>query len=263
MGRDADYPDTVAVFSEQQAPGLTSQPSFLHGDIVVSVDTRDSVGHATVGGFYQATWSVFADQTTGRNSFQRYEADASHYIPLGSDNWILALHGAAALSSTTAGHDVPFYLMPNLGGRNSRGFTDYRFHDRNMQAYTIESRWRVFSHLDAAAFVDAGSVSPTIRQLRFSDLKPFARQLISRSCEFQNQDTSRGAQRARPVPRRARSYFRRLSSTLTLRLVSFQDRDVVFAVTVQIALPPTDTGSPPTVKVFPRQTFRHRCRGIR
>ena len=63
-------------------------------------------------------------------------------------------------------------MMPNLGGRNSRGFSDYRFSDRNMQSYTVESRWRVFSHLDAAAFVDAGSVAPTIRQLKLSDLKP-------------------------------------------------------------------------------------------
>ena len=172
MGRDAVYPDTVALFSERDAPGLTRQPSFAHGDLSIGVDTRDSVGHATTGGFYQATWSVFTDQSTGRNSFQRYEADASHYIPIGSENWILALHGTAALTSTTTGHEIPFYLMPNLGGRNSRGFADYRFYDRNLQSYTVESRWRVFAHLDAAAFVDAGSVAPTIRQLRFSDLKP-------------------------------------------------------------------------------------------
>jgi hypothetical protein len=172
MGRDAVYPDTVALFSGRDVPGLTSQPSFLHGDLSIGVDTRDSVGHATRGGFYQATWSVYADQTTGRHSFQRYEADASHYVPLGSDNWILAVRGSAALSSTTAGHDVPFYMMPNLGGRNARGFTDFRFYDRNMQAYTVESRWRVFSHLDAAAFVDAGSVASTVRQLTFRDLKP-------------------------------------------------------------------------------------------
>jgi len=172
MGRDTGYPDTVALFSEREAPGLTAQPSYLHGDLSIGVDTRDSVGHATRGGFYQVTGSIYADQTTGRNDFQRYEVDASHYIPLGYENWILALRGFAALTSTTAGHEVPFYMMPNLGGRNSRGFTDYRFHDRNMQSYTIESRWRVFAHLDAAAFMDAGSVAPTIRQLRIADLKP-------------------------------------------------------------------------------------------
>lgn len=172
MERETTYPDIFAIFSEHDTPGLTSQPSFLHGDLTMSIDTRDSVGHATKGGFYQATWSVFADQTTGRNTFQRYEADVSHYIPLGSDNWVLALHGAAALTSTTSGHEVPFYLMPDLGGRNARGFADYRFTDRNMQTYTVESRWRVFSHLDAAVFVDAGSVAPTIRDLKASDLKP-------------------------------------------------------------------------------------------
>jgi surface antigen Omp85-like protein len=172
MGREAGYPDTVALFTDRGAPGLSQQPAFLHGDVSLGVDTRDSVGHATRGGLYQATWSTFVDQNTGLNSFQRYEAEASQYVPLGTDNWILALHGATVLSAIRGRHEVPFYLMPNLGGRNDRGFADYRFHDRNMQAYSIESRWRVFAHLDAAAFVDAGSVSTTMRGLKFSDLKP-------------------------------------------------------------------------------------------
>jgi len=41
-----------------------------------------------------------------------------------------------------------------------------------MQTYSVESRWRVFAHLDAAVFADAGSVAPTIRGLRMSELKP-------------------------------------------------------------------------------------------
>jgi outer membrane protein assembly factor BamA len=166
------YPSTTAIFSEREAPGLTNQPTFFHGDVGVSVDTRDSVGHPTTGGFYQATWTRYKDQEGGRNSFDRYEVDASHYVPLGSDNWILALHAATAVSSTSSGHDVPFYLMPNLGGRNLRGYSDFRFHDRNMQTYTVESRWRIFAHVDAAAFIDAGSVAPTIGGLKYSDLKP-------------------------------------------------------------------------------------------
>ena len=43
----------------------------------------------TGGGYYQATWSTYHDQETGHYSFERYEADATHYVPLGSDNWIL------------------------------------------------------------------------------------------------------------------------------------------------------------------------------
>jgi len=172
MRRPAIYPDTLAVFTEASAPGLAEQPSFLHGDVSLTVDVRDYPGHPTAGGFFQVTWSGFADERTGQNSFQRYEAEATQYVPTPSDNWILALHGYAALSDATSGHIVPFYLMPNLGGRNLRGYTDFRFHDRNLQSYSVESMWRVFSHVDAAAFVDAGSVAREIRQLKFTDLKP-------------------------------------------------------------------------------------------
>jgi hypothetical protein len=172
MGRSAIYPDTLARFAEPDAPGLRGQPSYLHADVSLTSDTRNYRGHPTAGGFYQATWSVFTDQKTGRNSFQRYEAIASHYVPLHWDNWILALHGSAVLSRVTTGHIVPVYFMPNLGGRNLRGFADYRFHDRNMQSYGIESRWGVFTHVDGVAFVDLGSVAPTVKALRASDLKP-------------------------------------------------------------------------------------------
>jgi outer membrane protein assembly factor BamA len=173
MSGDQFYPSTTSIFSAAQAPGLFDQPTaFFHGDLGFSIDTRDSIGHPTAGGFYQATWSTYQDQETGHYSFQRYEADATHYMPLGSDNWILALHGGAALSTTHAGHEVPFYLMPNLGGRNLRGYADYRFHDRNMQTYGAELRWRIFAHVDAAAFADAGSVASTIQRLKFSDVKP-------------------------------------------------------------------------------------------
>jgi hypothetical protein len=171
MVRPAIYPSTVAVFAEREAPGITDQPPYFHADVSAVVDTRDYPGHPTGGGFYQATWATYADQKSGLNTFQRYEADAAQYVALGSHDWILALRGAAVISDTTAGHAVPFYLMPNLGGRNLRGFTDYRFHDRNMQSYTIESRWRVFAHVDGAAFADVGSVAPTIKQLKFRDLK--------------------------------------------------------------------------------------------
>ena len=172
MGRSAIYPDTLDAFTESGAPGLSGSPSFLHTDLSLTADSRDYPGHPTRGGFYQAVWSMYADQQTGEHSFQRYEAGASHYVPLGSDKWILALSAGAVLSRVPDGNSVPIYLMPNLGGRNQRGFADYRFHDLNVQSYSVESRWRLFSHVDVAGFVDLGSVSPTIRQLALSDLKP-------------------------------------------------------------------------------------------
>lgn len=170
-GRSTTYPDTLDIFTDREAPGLTSGASFLHGDVALSADTRDYPGHPTEGGLYQATVSVFADQKSGRHSFQRYELEAAQYLPLGSDKWVLALRGTGVFSTVTSGNTVPFYLTPSLGGRNLRSFADYRFHDHNMQSFNVESRWKLFEHLDTVAFVDLGSVAPTVRQLNLSDLK--------------------------------------------------------------------------------------------
>jgi outer membrane protein assembly factor BamA len=171
-GRNPRYPDTIALFDERDAPGISEQPSFVHGDLSLSVDTRDYPEHPTRGGFYAATATAFIDETAHRETFRRYEVEVSQFVPLHSPTLILALHGQAIASDASAGHSVPFYLMPNVGGRNLRGFRDYRFHDRSMQSYSVETRWRLFSHIDLAGFVDAGSVAPRVARLTFSDLKP-------------------------------------------------------------------------------------------
>jgi hypothetical protein len=40
-----------------------------------------------------------------------------------------------------------------------------------MQVFNAESRWALFSHLDAAVFVDAGKVASRAGDLDFTDLK--------------------------------------------------------------------------------------------
>jgi outer membrane protein assembly factor BamA len=67
---------------------------------------------------------------------------------------------------------VPFYLLPSLGGKNTlRGYYDYRFHDRDMEVFNVESRWGLFTHLDTAVFFDTGKVAPQASDLRFTGLK--------------------------------------------------------------------------------------------
>ena len=119
-------------------------------------------GDGDGGSFYQATWSIYSDRG-GRHSLHSFDAEATRYIPLASANWVLALRGWTVLSHVAAGKEVPFYLMPNVGGRNGRGYRDYRFHDRNMQSYSVESRWAIFDHVDAALFVDLGNVAASPR----------------------------------------------------------------------------------------------------
>ena len=56
--------------------------------------------------------------------------------------------------------------MPSLGGANAlRGYSNYRFHDRHLLLASAESRWPIFAHLDAAVFVDAGTVAARVGDL--------------------------------------------------------------------------------------------------
>jgi len=165
-------PSTVDLFSDATAPGIVAPPSFLHGDILAALDLRDHKGHPTGGGLYQFGASTYSDRDSGTYSFRRYEVDASQFVPLFTKKWILALHGREVFSDTVSGHVVPFYLMPSLGGKNTlRGYHDYRFHDNDMQAFNAEVRCALFTHLDAAAFADAGKVASRAGDLDGRDLK--------------------------------------------------------------------------------------------
>ena len=166
-------PSTFRLFTDASAPGLSSSPpSFLHGDLDVVLDWCDHVGHPTEGGVFRAAIGGYSDRDQGTYSFRRYELEASQAIPLFTSKWVVALHGWEVFSDASAGHDVPFYLMPSLGGQNTlRGYTDYRFHDRDMQSFNAESRFAVFSHLDVAAFYDTGKVASRAGDLDFSGMK--------------------------------------------------------------------------------------------
>jgi outer membrane protein assembly factor BamA len=60
----------------------------------------------------------------------------------------------------------PFYLLPSLGGSNTlRSYADYRFHDRHLALSTAEARVALFTHVDAAAFFDAGNVAAQFKDL--------------------------------------------------------------------------------------------------
>jgi hypothetical protein len=143
------YPDTQEIFGEDGAPGLTEQPSFIHGDLSLTFDSRDHPGHPTRGGFYRATWERFANRDGGRFSFQRYEGEVGHFLSVVRHVWVIAARGWTVISTADDGNIVPFYLLPTLGGQNTlRGYPDYRFHDRDLIAITGESRWAITSHVD-------------------------------------------------------------------------------------------------------------------
>jgi hypothetical protein len=171
-GPRVPVPNTIDLFTDATAPGIFAPPSFLHGDVQVAVDLRDHKGHATGGGLYQFVAAAYSDRDSGTYSFRRYEVDAAQFVPIFTKRFILALHGREVFSDAADGHVVPFYLMPSLGGKNTlRGYHDYRYHDNDMQAFSGEVRSALFTHLDAAVFVDAGKVASRAGDLDLRNLK--------------------------------------------------------------------------------------------
>jgi len=152
------WPATSQVFP--QDPGVASQPSFLHGSASIVADTRNYPSHPTSGGLYRSGFAMYSDRDGGQFSFRRYDVEGLQIVPVKGDTWILAMHGWAVFSSTSSNDQVPFYMLPSVGGQDTlRGYDDYRFHDRNMLLASAESRWALFRDVDAVAFFDAGNVA--------------------------------------------------------------------------------------------------------
>ncbi|OYV98037.1 MAG: hypothetical protein B7X11_06160, partial [Acidobacteria bacterium 37-65-4] len=153
------YPNTQSLFSDTLAPGLDAQPRFWHADVSATIDTLDHPGHPTHGGLIQVAASAFRDRDLNQYSFQRAELVAIRFVPVVDNLWTVALRGTVVASTTSGANQVPFYVLPSLGGQSLlRGFESDRFHDRNLIAFNLESRWAVFAHLDAALFADFGEV---------------------------------------------------------------------------------------------------------
>ena len=165
---DRDEPDTSVLHRTDPAAALSRQPRFVHGELSIAADTRRHESYSTRGAMVRGSWSTYRDRAAGALTFNRYEAEAAWFLPVGSAAVVVA-HFWGVFTDTQSGDDVPFYMMPSLGGHNTlRGYADYRFHDRNLVVGNIESRWAVLEHVDAALFLDAGNVATRAADLDFA-----------------------------------------------------------------------------------------------
>lgn len=189
-----DFPPASLIAPNNPVFALEQQPLFGHAALSFIADTRDFPGHATRGGLVSLTAARFSDRDTGRFSFTRYEVEGERFVPLTHTPVVLAVHGWLVASKADDGRDVPFYLQPTIGGQNTlRSFDDYRFDDRHALVLNVEARVPVMTHLDGAAFVDAGDVAARIGDLDLARRSyGVGVQLHSRRQTFARVDLARG-----------------------------------------------------------------------
>lgn len=150
-----------------------ASPTYRHSRLFAEYDSRTSPAYTRSGGLYRVDWSDYHDtKAGGRYSFRRIDAGVAQFVPLLRENWVIALRAAAASTGTAAGHDVPGFLLPALGGSHTlRGYSTWRFRDRESLAFTGAYLWTAGPFVDMALFVDAGQVAPTMRDFNVRDFK--------------------------------------------------------------------------------------------
>ena len=171
-GASEDIASTETVFSDTSAPGLSRQANFLRSGVFGQVDYRDDPAGPKSGGNYVVEYNWHDDRSLNAFDFGRWDIDAQQYIPFFNKSRRLALRVRMTMTRAEAGHRVPFYLQPYIGGSDDlRGFRPYRFTGPNAVVYNAEYRWEIFSGLDGALFCDAGKVMAHRGHLGMSDME--------------------------------------------------------------------------------------------
>ena len=165
------FPSVETVFRPATLPGVGTKTTYLHSQGTVGFDWRTSPGYSRRGGFYGVTLHDYNDKDE-QFGFRQIDYEAIQHFPILREAWVIALRGVAR--STYSKHDqqVPFFLLPYVGGGSTlRGFMSHRFRDQNALALQAEWRIMVNRYMDTAFFYDTGKVAARRADLDLSGLK--------------------------------------------------------------------------------------------
>jgi hypothetical protein len=165
------FPSVETAYTPQTLPGLGASPRYLHTHGTVGFDWRESTGYARRGGFYGVTLHDFKDNDD-QFGFRQLDYEVIQHLPILRETWVISLHGLAQLARPKSDQDVPFFVMPALGGGSTlRGFTSWRFRDQN--SLLLQAEWRIMVNrfMDTAFFYDTGKVAPRASDLGFNNLQ--------------------------------------------------------------------------------------------
>ncbi len=182
-------------YTEQTAPGLTTQPPMVHEQIYLHPHRRFLKRFALD---YNVAYNFYQDTSSGHFSFRRFETTVEHrFYPekkkhggVIEQNYF-SVRWRYSVSDTSAGNAVPFYLQETIGGSDIdnqpslRAFRDYRF--RGPDLMTVQAEYdrklcqdcapckegilrTVCEHLGLVVAYDAGKVALQKSDLDFTGM---------------------------------------------------------------------------------------------
>jgi hypothetical protein len=167
---DGSSPSVSTVFTPQTLPGLGADVTYLHSQGTIAFDWRPSPGYARRGGYYGVTVHDYTD-TNSRFGFNQIDYEAIQSFPILRETWAITLHGLAQTAYPRADQEIPFFMLPSLGGGATlRGFASWRFRDRN--SVLLQAEWRIMANrfFETALFYDSGTVAARASDLAVNQL---------------------------------------------------------------------------------------------
>jgi len=164
-------PPVDTVYTPATLAGLGTRTTFIHSQASVGFDWRPAAGYARRGGFYAITGHDYTDRDS-HFGFQRVDYEVRQHFPILRESWVISLRGLASTTFDKEGQQVPFYLLPSLGGGSGlRGYSSWRFRDRD--SLLLQGEWRIMVNrfFDTAVFYDTGKVGARTSDLDFSGMR--------------------------------------------------------------------------------------------
>jgi hypothetical protein len=168
---EGSFPSVEERYTPQTLPGLGAKVNYLHTQGTIGLDSRTSPGYTRRGVFLGATLHDYRDSDENFG-FQLAEYEGVAHLPILRETWVLSFRGRVQSAFDKDGQQTPFFMLPSVGGGSSlRGFSSWRFRDKNSLLMQAEWRIMVNRYLDMAFFYDTGKVAARRSDLDFDDLK--------------------------------------------------------------------------------------------
>jgi len=136
----------------------------------IAFDTRDYPFNPDKGSYLSASMLVFSDAFGSEYSYNSYQLDFRHFIPVNlKKHWVIALN----FYGLFAKGDVPFNRLPALGNSQiMRGYYSGRFRDHNYIAFQLEWRMPLWKFIGLRTWVGTGQVASKFDQFHMTGFKP-------------------------------------------------------------------------------------------
>ena len=168
---EGSSPSVETIYTPATLPGLGSEVTYLHTQGTIGLDGRTSPGYSRRGAYLGATLHDYNDRDKAFG-FQMAEYEGIAHLPILREAWVLSFRARVQTAFDKDDQQTPFFMLPALGGgSNLRGYSSWRFRDKNSLLLSAEWRIMVNRYLDMAFFYDAGKVAARTSDLDFDGLK--------------------------------------------------------------------------------------------